>query len=162
MIKNLVVFLDIDGVMNVIGQQSDVFTKDAVRVINELGREYDAKIVISSSWREVWTFSALKDLFIKNGVTTEIIDKTPVYCGDYSMSSIDLSEMGFYEQMGEDEGRNKEIMSYVRKMGIDNYIIFDDLPFSNEELKEHLVLTNWDTGLNFGYWNQIQKIIERR
>lgn len=45
--------------------------------LNDLCKEVDAKIVISSTWRLGKTIEELQSIFNKSGATFEIIDKTP-------------------------------------------------------------------------------------
>ena len=80
--EEYIIFLDIDGVMNDSKREPDNFLPEAVSVLNTLFNKYNAKVVLSSSWREYFTFNDLKDLFEQNGLLIKIIDKTPIYICD--------------------------------------------------------------------------------
>ncbi|OJJ15443.1 hypothetical protein BKI52_39195 [marine bacterium AO1-C] len=86
-----VIFLDIDGVLNhtlwfqseerklVLEDNSRAkwFDPKAVALLNELTDTTEAKIVISSSWREGYPLEELTEILRLQGVTGEIIDQTP-------------------------------------------------------------------------------------
>lgn len=83
-----IIFLDIDGVLNcqmfyTEQQKSGAtyiennFCKDRIIWLNELCKEMDIKVVISSSWRIGRTVKELKEIFIEAGATFDVIDTTP-------------------------------------------------------------------------------------
>lgn len=75
-----IIFLDIDGVLNVIPQGHDEFggifhpqfEENLKKIIEETG----AKIVISSSWRQNG-LEEMKAMWKKRGLAGEVIDTTP-------------------------------------------------------------------------------------
>lgn len=86
-----IVFLDIDGVLVVgddpacfkdmaliDGEHLNHFHGSCVHALNHLTNTTGAKIVISSTWRGSHKFATLKKHFQAEGVTGEIIDKTPI------------------------------------------------------------------------------------
>ena len=162
------IFLDIDGVMNDENCPADDFLPEAVWVLNYLYNKYNAKVILSSSWREYYTFDDIKELFQKNGLLIKVIDKTPVFVGSYEKREINEEGLTLEEicnmQVPEDAGRNKEIMHYIQVHGIQKYVILDDFDFSNTELKNHLVKTwYWgkkDTGLRIKHIDKIEKIFK--
>lgn len=162
--NDYIIFLDFDGVLNHIGIKNEKdFLPEAIEVLNELHKKYQAKIVISSSWRTCYTMKDLSDLLKKHGCECEVIDKTAEYVGEYSSSQdVFLSEEEFYKGLGEFEGRNKEIIHYVKVHDIKHYVILDDLPFTNQELIPHCVTTCYfDTkngGLRKHHLIEIEKI----
>ena len=83
-----IIFLDIDGVMNDENRTADNFLPEAVWVLNTLHKKYNAKVVLSSSWREYYTIEDIEKLFHKNGLLIKVIDKTPVFVGDYEKREI--------------------------------------------------------------------------
>lgn len=75
-----IIFLDIDGVLNVIGQGHDEygqlfhqhFMDNLKRIIDETG----AKIVVSSSWRKSG-LNVMQEMWKHRGLAGEVIDVTP-------------------------------------------------------------------------------------
>lgn len=103
-----VVFLDIDGVLNC---ESDLFygimiNKDSVGRVNLLCRNHKAKIVISSSWRNLYRLNDIRMMLKDHGMDNNIIiDQTPVLNGT----------------------RGQEIEKWIDNRGdIDGYVILDD------------------------------------
>lgn len=114
-----VIFLDIDGVLNVIGQGHDDFGQlfhkhfeDNLRWIIE---STEAKIVISSTWR----FSGLENMqkmWQQRNLPGEVIDIT-----------IDLGMYQDDDDFWRSEPRGKEIEYYINlHPEITNYVILDD------------------------------------
>lgn len=113
-----VIFLDIDGVLNVISNGRDAFgslfhehfVNNLKSIINETG----AKIVISSTWR----FSGLKvmkQMWKYRNLPGEVIDVTP-HCAAYD----DINLCSGCE-------RGAEIKEWLdRNMLVSSYVIIDD------------------------------------
>jgi len=103
-----VIFLDIDGVLNLIPQgedeYGDLFHPHLVNNLKSIIDKTDAKIVITSTWR----FSGLKfieDMWKHRGLPGEIIGITP---------HIDICKRG------------EEIEKWLEKNPIKDYVIIDD------------------------------------
>jgi len=119
-----IVFLDIDGVLN-----SELFSQTnpksdntrypldprCIKLLNELVKDTDCKIVISSSWRRSTAIDRLCELFAEAGFVGEIIDYTPF--------------------LGRGTVRGNEIRVWIqdnfallgkRDSEFDTYVIFDD------------------------------------
>ena len=138
-----VIFLDIDGVLNTEAyrENPDVDYFDApvskihMCLLEYLVRQTDAKVVLSSTWREYWENCETQSdpfgvyinrLFEKYGLA--IFDKTP-----------------------ELRDRDEEIAEWLKlhKGQIENYVIIDDFDFEwSEENEKHLIKTNDETGLD--------------
>lgn len=75
-----IIFLDIDGVLNVIPQGHDafggIFHSDFVNNLKRIIDETDAKIVISSSWRHSG-FQKMLDMWEFRNLPGEVIGVTP-------------------------------------------------------------------------------------
>ena len=79
------IFLDIDGVLNSqdfvneLGKlwNGSQFDKKAIDRLNQITENTGAKIVISSTWRILYSFEELTNLLKKEGVKAEVIDVTP-------------------------------------------------------------------------------------
>ncbi len=147
-----ILFLDIDGVLNsidyyteldkhvtdsVFDRLSDDLNPVAVDLLKEFVVEYDIDIVISSTWRKLFSIAELKDLFALVGWEgIPIIDVTP------------LSRNGF---------RGDEILEWIEpfKNEVEQYLILDDdSDFTPQQKKENFIHTNGLTGL-------LQKHIEQ-
>lgn len=93
-----IIFLDIDGVLNhelwyEQLDKMDISRKDPnlsredkdidpskIKLLNDLCKTTKSKVVISSSWRKLYSVDELKNIFLKKGATFEIIDKTGNCC----------------------------------------------------------------------------------
>lgn len=115
-----IIFLDIDGVLNVYCEGRDEYGctfhkhfEDNLRwIINETG----AKIVISSTWR-MDGLSVMQEMWVKRGLPGEVIDITP--------TEVDVVERGtceFYDLVD----RGFEIQQYIDDNNITSYCIIDD------------------------------------
>lgn len=145
-----IIFLDIDGVLNsrkyfvethkgnLVCHKVYDYTKEEdlsklqmlkidfykLQLLKEIIRETDAKIVITSAWRNLKEWPFIEEILIQKGLP--IIGVT---------SSFD--------------SRGNEIRDYLRNHDeIDNFIIIDDDIFWDFfELENSLVKTNYDYGL---------------
>ncbi len=144
-----IIFLDIDGVMNskryfrsidMKKNNWDRFDPISVNLIKQLVEEFEAKIVISSSWR----FGA-KDLLFNELTKSGLLKylhkdwKTPYMYG--------------YK-------RGDEIMNWLENhKGIKKYIIIDDEANILEDQTSIFVNTNMDLGFNEECFKKAQKIL---
>jgi hypothetical protein len=151
-----VIFLDIDGVLN---STTDFMEKDYVEdhpynhgaevispgklaLLEEILKQTDAKIVVSSTWRELFSIKELYDMFVERGFT---FPRT-VFVGRTESSGFSLS--------GDRElyGRTHRISEWLEKRDdIEAYVIIDDMEqhLFNEEHHEHFVQTDFHNGLNY-------------
>jgi len=130
-----VIFLDIDGVLvttrsKLAYKKHDQFDITSCRLIDNLCQNTEAKIVISSSWREGRSKENLADILRYNGISKEHLNEdwaTPILR----------------------DNRLKEIKEWLaRHPEVDHWaIIDDDLDFTNEHPR--LVLTVYEDGLLF-------------
>lgn len=119
-----IIFLDIDGVLNSSRVYASGFTRPydwdgcylhkeaakfdpiAVGLINQLAKKADAKIVISSAWRQDHSVVDLRALLTIGRLAVErIIDKTIHMHGDQ---------------------RGLEVKEWLDRHDVDKYVIFDD------------------------------------
>jgi hypothetical protein len=133
--KNLVIFLDADGVMNGIRNWPENAPRNwidprTVERLNQITTRTGAKLVISSSWRLFWD---VKDILKKAGVTGTVIGETPYLAG---------------------RDRGTEIQSWLADHRVDNYVILDD-DSDMGELVDRLIQTDWDLGLQDKHINQV-------
>ena len=70
-----IIFLDIDGVLNnynTLGEGAN-WEPDLVKILNRIIKETKAKIVLSSTWRQIEHYRNI----IKNDIKINYIGKTP-------------------------------------------------------------------------------------
>lgn len=121
-----VIFLDIDGVLNVIAtnrdQYGDVFRPEFVENLARIIQETDAKIVISSTWR-MSGLDVMREMWQKRGLAGEVIGITPY------ITTHELKELE--ESTGSDWlARGWEIAEWLKltkdEIQVDKYVILDD------------------------------------
>lgn len=126
-----IIFLDIDGVMNVIPQGHDRYGgRFHPHFIDNLAKiiiETKAKIVISSSWKHSG-LQNMKDMWKSRIYPGDVIDITPNFNGNKNLSFKDRYERGTEIKMWLD--KHPDITDYV--------IIDDDSDMLPEQL-DHFV-----------------------
>lgn len=121
-----VIFLDIDGVLNVDLVERDeygrLFHTHFVENLSRIVRETDAKIVISSAWR-MSGLDVMREMWQKRGLAGEVIGITPY------ITTHELKELE--ESTGSDWlARGWEIAEWLKltkdEIQVDKYVILDD------------------------------------
>ena len=98
----------------------DNFNKKAVKVLNEIIKETDAEIVVSSDWKLFATLEELKDMFDKYGVIKSPIDVTPTLVKYESKSQFTKSEL--------EQWRIKEIKTWLDSHPeVTHWVAVDDM-----------------------------------
>lgn len=137
----LIIFLDFDGVLNskkYIASKNEsgvCFDPECLNLLKEIVLKTNAKIVLTSSWREHWdkdeklcdeTGVFINEAF--NSLGLKIFDKTP---------SLNLR-------------REQEIKEWLNKNNnVDNFVVLDDMLLGADFLKGHFVKTSfYINGLN--------------
>lgn len=134
-------FTDIDGVL-VTHRSFDIyleqhgehgsgirvpFDPEAVRNLNSLTDQTGAKLVISSTWRFIYDFGALRRIFQERGVTGEVVGVT-----------VRLQGL-----------RGHEIEEWVRQSPeVSSYVILDDDSDMLPGQMDQLVLCHFDVGFS--------------
>lgn len=118
--EDKIIFLDIDGVLNVIGQGRDEFGQtwhphfmDNLRWIIE---QTGAKIVISSTWR-MSGLSEMQRMWRHRNLAGEVVGITP--------HVVEVSEETGIEYL-DDVDRGHEIQQYIKDHDVKTYCIIDD------------------------------------
>lgn len=157
------IFLDIDGVLNSTSWYRKVrstswewhnmagkyitysIDQNAVRLLDYIITNTEAKIVLSSSWRLGPPLPVLKADFLK--VNIDIYDKTPCW-GKLGVMD--------WEPVVDEDGhphlkqipRGEIVNAYLAKHPeVTSYVILDDVDQFTEEQHKHLILTNEEVGL---------------
>jgi hypothetical protein len=99
-----VIFTDLDGVLN--PHWKTKWSKPAIKIYNQICKEYDLKPVITSTWRINHTKEQLQNIFNDQGIEVEIYDYTP---------HIDQKDRGL------------EIKEWLSNNKVDNFVIIDDI-----------------------------------
>lgn len=121
-----IIFLDIDGVLvtdfrrsnseEIDGELYHKFNEECVSNLNDLVKDTNSKIVVSSTWRH-FGIDALRKIFKHNNIESDILDITPTET---------LSEIG-HLFMGDKRGN--QIERWIIENSdpeIINYVIIDD------------------------------------
>jgi len=122
------IFLDIDGVLNTIGDTSlieNTFDLNKLILLIKLSKETNSKIVVTSDRRTLES-------------EREMISKT---FHNYGVNVDYLSLKRTHRK------RSAEILYYLKNNDVTNYVILDDndLGYSNNELSSHFINT-YDNG----------------
>lgn len=132
-------FLDIDGVLNYFDFNMEAemnsflnfseIDTEKVLLLNEIVRRTEAKIVISSSWRKLYSIEDLIEGLKGRGFIGEIIDVTP---------SINIMNLQ----------RGHEIKHWIDNCDLDisSIVILDD-DSDMEGVEEYHIKTDYKTGL---------------
>lgn len=149
-----VIFLDIDGVLNLTGKELSVFkfqlsppngrmcqvafclsnVASFNRLVDKIG-ESNVDIVITSTWRKVYSLGELREIFRHVGIKGNIVGVTPDLFVDT------LTEV-----------RSKEIRSFVETHRTPAFVVIDDDEnVGSEFLKGKLVSTSLVDKANGGF-----------
>ncbi len=108
-----VIFLDIDGVLNLCRPERDeygsLFHENFVENLKMICEKADAKIVISSSWR-LSGLSIMQEMWKCRGLPGEVIDITPC----------------FMNERGTTLCRGDEVQEWIDKNNPSAYVYIDD------------------------------------
>ncbi len=146
------IFLDVDGVLNSKfwddehqreiseGKYVDL---EAVKLLGDLVRRTDAKVILHSGWR-FWFDESMNplrpeaeyfaDAMKKEGIS--IAGVTP----DLTTEEIRITKK--FSLVKADE-----ILLWLKENACDNWVVLDDLDLHNSEISGHQVMTNADRGL---------------
>jgi hypothetical protein len=131
-----IIFLDIDGVLNVIPQGRDkygvIFHSEFIENLKEIIDKTNAKIVISSSWRSDG-LDVFKNMWKYRNYPGDVIDITPISYFNENLESDPNIEII----------RGHEIKYWLNntKHEIENYVILDDDDDMLQEQLDHYVKT---------------------
>jgi hypothetical protein len=154
-----IVFLDMDGVLNSVdffdGARQESPTHDeheapdpksliwwtrmvdplAVKRLNQILADTEAKVVISSSWRYHVTADRMQEVLEDKGFVGEVISRTPRQ-----------SDSGYRS-----ETRGHEIERWLvdnKHLGVEGFVILDDMgPGAFAHMSPWLVQSSWARGL---------------
>lgn len=148
-IKNKVIFLDVDGVINHYGSKSFCLVDDIkyrgidtslVKILKHIVDKTDASIVLTSTWKDFFTIGTYKQQHKHGQYLSNKLRKQGLYIADKTEDR-KWAERGLGIQHWLDEHPN-----------VTNWVILDDETFDYRDLKEtcfdHFILTDEMVGLN--------------
>jgi len=138
------IFLDIDGVMTSNADRKSShnegktypFSSACVEVLNRILDSTQARIILTSSWRTVFSAEKQDRIFNENGVKQTPKGQTP--------------DLG-YDQ------RSLEIETYLKHRTVENFVILDDMKL--EGFDHNFVHINPSDGLTEQYVTRINEIL---
>jgi len=141
-----ILFLDLDGVIVLddlpfkkkIHSEyiANNFDKKCVNVLNEIIKNVNPIIILSSDWRYNYSFDILNKIFHDNGVISEISGITDNLWG------IEFKSLSQLEVC-----RATEILKYVNEHDINNYVAVDDLNLFPWIPKNFVYCTRFNEGI---------------
>lgn len=126
---NNYLMLDIDGVIALEAQYNSnpkkwnkefnrySFDNKCVKVLNEIIKETNPTIILSSDWKDDYTLEQMNQIFELNKVNSKVTDYTSTLWGVQFKDCITELEIC----------RATEILNYVKEHNIQNYVAIDDL-----------------------------------
>ena len=171
-----IVFLDFDGVLNSLNWEKEIghlnknnmtveeieqacFSPKLVENLNKLTTKFDAKIVVSSSWKDGRSLDELQIMLKKAGVTGDVIDKTPTLDGACRGDEIaDWLRQRFFYRTYRSEAAQEAI---IVKSKIENYVILDDTSSFLYDQREHVVKTSPMDGFVNWYLDEAIRILDK-
>jgi hypothetical protein len=133
-----VIFTDIDGVLNPHWRKK--WSKSAVILYNKICKEFDLRVVITSTWRTNHTIEQLQQIFTEQGIEIPIYDYTP--------------------HLGQ-EDRGLEIRQWlIENVDCIDWVIIDDKTSDIEPHVRNVVKCRSWIGLTKDEYEEIKTLIE--
>lgn len=147
-----IIFLDIDGVTCTsrhavaIGETGLWANQDPVALafLNRMCKEYDCRVVISSTWRKGKDRRYFYELFMASG------NLNLAQALDYYWCTVNTGGC-----------RGDEIQEWLDRNRWDDYIIIDDSSDMLEHQKDHFVRTDSRNGMLFEHYMAIEEKIKK-
>lgn len=130
-----IIFLDIDGVLN--HSKSKVFIENGcLKELKRICQRTKAKIVMISSWKEVF----LKDSY-KDRPERKMFEK--IFTKKNSMELV-----GVTKNLGDGDNRVLEVLDYLENhKRVNSFVILDDVNYGYREVfGEKYIQTDWNNG----------------
>jgi hypothetical protein len=109
-------FLDIDGPLSTNNFNGIDLDPECVKVLNEIIDRFNPNLVISSDWKDHHDIDEMNVIFAWNKVKKKISAFTPNLWG-----------IDFHKSSQLEECRAKEILKFIEKNNIKEFIVVDDL-----------------------------------
>lgn len=153
-----VVFMDVDGVFNSREwwktmdeaererryEANDHFNPEAVKRFSEVIERTGAKIVVSSSWRNLFKWDDLMEIFPRNGLCLEYVGKTPTKFS-YRPRGAEIEEW---------------LVDHMEKLGVTSIAIVDD-EADMIHMSPWLVKTSYETGFLAEHATALEEMLSK-
>lgn len=154
-------FLDFDGVINtydvtrrdvdcvmVYDQSStDLYNDAMARRVDKLCKKYNLSIVISSSWREYYTFDELEYILRYMRISAPLIGITPIEHYDHT-----YSERTLYDPNAQSHDRGMQISKWFEfnkdQYDVEGYVVLDDNLYAKYGHDDNFIHCNRDLGFD--------------
>jgi hypothetical protein len=127
-------YLDVDGVVTTVGYQrhagKDALDPSLIAVVAALVREFDAKVVVSSTWR----VADCRPTLVEAGLPDDCFHR------DWHTAILPSSRDPATGDMlpAEDAGRGDEIAEHAARNGIERYLVLDDVDVGPAHAGRHI------------------------
>lgn len=144
-----IIFLDIDGVLNHSGSKV-FFENSCLKELKRVCSKTGAKIVLISSWKEVY-----KPMYI---------DRPERKMFDTVFTKKNgLELVGVTKNLGDGDNRGQEVLDYLNEHNhIDSFVVLDDTNYGYSSIfGERYIQTSWNNGgLNREYANRVIQVLK--
>ena len=161
--KKWIIFLDIDGVLNMlqllhkkipmvesrIDHHDNCLSQPHIKLLNQLVIDINADVVLSSSWRILYTIEEINILLQRHGATFTVIDRT---------DNLPYERGTEISKWIKD---NVEDMFGVEYYDFHNYIIIDDESDMLLKQREHFFQPDPHVGLTPSTCHRIKRFVKR-
>lgn len=152
------IFLDFDGVLNTATYQQEllssnlpqeddygrIFSPLAMDSLFRLVRTTGARIVVTSSWKGIYTLEELRQMWTDRGYEGTVDDVTRNGVSDEWLLSADLSAL---DNFNLPHPKGMEIADYINNNDVEEFVIIDDEPIALKQHRNHLFLVDSEMGL---------------
>jgi hypothetical protein len=126
----------------------------AVGMLNTLMDISNFRVVVSSTWRQLFSRESIEYLFLLNDLRVVLHDD---WCTRLR------ENINMYESQYSRHNRRTEIEEYISRHSIEEYVILDD-PSSGMDLTEHkqqdrVVLVNPSIGMELEHYSQLRDLL---
>ena len=131
----------------------DDFNPEAVDILNEILKESDAEIIVSSDWNRQATLAELQDLYHTRGIIKKPVGITRKYdYEDFKKRGYDVMQPKMDRNYSQDLKRVLEIRAFMQEVpGISKWVAVDDMLLGSywwdEDGLENFVHTTYTLGL---------------
>jgi len=139
-----IIFLDVDGVLNSaesIGKRGVHLDAVKVALVRKICQKTNARVVISSSWRYLYSLKTLQAMLWAVGLSRDLV----VDCIPHEIKG----------------SRGSSIKAWLQKHYTQSYVIIDDSNDMLPEQQERFVHTSFDTGMTRADMNKAIEILRK-
>lgn len=160
-----IIFLDIDGVLNSDEWNEEhkedihegiLVDEEKVRLLGELAKKYNAKIVLHSGWR-FWFDNEIKPLRKEAEILLKLMEREGISIDDFTpdLTNEEIRRTKKFSLVKADEIQ-KWLSAHAE---IEKWVVFDDLELNNPEIAKHQIKTDSTIGLTPENIKQAEKVL---